>query len=198
MANSKIIIVEGPQGVGKTTITDYIRNTIPYTNLYRLSGTSDSTPSGKLKSKKMYEDLIEYIEKLQNMNINLLFDRTFFTEEIYCRLGFKEYSFTDEYNKLLDRLSKMDFDIFYMTLYLKDTNKYEQRLNRSGKANVKYAKFDKNNSIKQQNEYLKMADEIKNKYPQINVYKINTDRRLDAIKSEITQIISNNISNIKF
>ena len=65
-------------------------------------------------------------------------------------------------------------------------------------ANVKYAKFDKNNSIKQQNEYLKMADEIKNKYPQINVYKINTDRRLDAIKSEITQIISNNISNIKF
>ena len=67
MANSKIIIVEGPQGVGKTTITDYIRNTIPYTNLYRLSGTSDSTPSGKLKSKKMYEDLIEYIEKLQNM-----------------------------------------------------------------------------------------------------------------------------------
>ena len=59
MANSKIIIVEGPQGVGKTTITDYIRNTVPYTNLYRLSGTSDSTPSGKLKSKKMYEDLIE-------------------------------------------------------------------------------------------------------------------------------------------
>ena len=37
-----------------------------------------------------------------------------------------------------------------------------------------------------------------NKYPQINVYKINTDRRLDVIKSEITKIISNNISNIKF
>ena len=29
MANSKIIILEGPQGVGKTTITDYIRNVIP-------------------------------------------------------------------------------------------------------------------------------------------------------------------------
>ena len=177
MANSKMIIVEGPQGVGKTTITDYIRNTVPYTNLYRL---------------KMYEDLIEYIEKLQNMSINLLFDRTFFTEEIYCRLGFKEYSFTDEYEKLLDKLSKMDFDIFYITLYLKDTNAYEKRLNRSGKANVKYAKFDKSNSIKQQNEYLKMADEIKNKYPQINVYKINTDRQLGEIKSEIAKIISSN------
>ena len=29
MANSKIIIVEGAQGVGKTTITDYIRHAIP-------------------------------------------------------------------------------------------------------------------------------------------------------------------------
>ena len=35
MANSKIIIVEGAQGAGKTTITDYIRHAIPYTNLYR-------------------------------------------------------------------------------------------------------------------------------------------------------------------
>ena len=51
MANSKIIILEGPQGVGKTTITDYIRNVIPYTNLYRLSGTADTTKTGKEKAK---------------------------------------------------------------------------------------------------------------------------------------------------
>ena len=62
MANSKIIILEGPQGVGKTTITDYIRNAIPYTNLYRLSGTADTTKTGKEKAKIMYEDLVDYIE----------------------------------------------------------------------------------------------------------------------------------------
>ena len=50
MANSKIIIVEGAQGAGKTTITDFIRNAVPYTNLYRLNGTSDSTINGKEKS----------------------------------------------------------------------------------------------------------------------------------------------------
>ena len=58
MANSKIIIVEGAQGVGKTTITDFIRNSIPYTNLYRLNGTADSSPSGLEKSKKMYFSLL--------------------------------------------------------------------------------------------------------------------------------------------
>ena len=28
MANSKLIVVEGAQGAGKTTITDYLRNSV--------------------------------------------------------------------------------------------------------------------------------------------------------------------------
>ena len=94
MANSKLIVVEGAQGAGKTTITDYIRYSLSYTNLYRLSGTSDSSETGLAKSKSMYESLLNYVKTLENLSINLVFDRTFFTEENYCRLGKKEYSFT--------------------------------------------------------------------------------------------------------
>ena len=65
MANSKMIIVEGAQGTGKTTVTDYIRHSIKYTNLYRLSGTSDSTKEGKKKAQAMYDALMDYIEKMQ-------------------------------------------------------------------------------------------------------------------------------------
>ncbi|MBR2705576.1 MAG: hypothetical protein IKG14_02620 [Clostridia bacterium] len=189
MANSKIIIVEGPQGAGKTTITDYIRNVVPYTNLYRLSGTSDSSKQGKVKAVKMYEDLMNYMENLENMSINLLFDRTFFTEEIYCRLGFKAYSFTDEYEKLLERLSKMDFEIFYITLYLKNTDEYKKRLQREGKANIKYAEFDIQSSINQQNAYLKMAEEIKSKYSIINVVNYDTSREIEITFDEIKQLL---------
>ena len=39
----------------------------------------------------MYDTLLDYVEKLENLSINLVFDRTFFTEENYCRLGKKEY-----------------------------------------------------------------------------------------------------------
>ena len=161
MANSKIIIVEGAQGAGKTTITDYIRHAIPYTNLYRLSGTADSSKEGKIKAKKMYEDLVDYIEKLQNMSVNLLFDRTFFTEEVYCRLGFKDYTFSDVYEKLLEKLANMDFEIYYITMYLSNEDEFEKRIKRRGKATNKYAKFNKQSSINQQNAYLKLADEIK-------------------------------------
>lgn len=189
MANSKIIIVEGAQGAGKTTITDYIRHAIPYTNLYRLSGTADSTPTGRAKSEKMYIDLVDYIGKLQNMSINLLFDRTFFTEEIYCRLGFKEYTFSDIYEKLLNRLANMDFEIYYITLYLSDENEFEKRLNRAGKAKNAYAKFNKQSSINQQNAYLKMADEIAEKYPQINVVKLDNCRDEKVVKEEIKNML---------
>ena len=189
MANSKIIIVEGAQGVGKTTITDFIRHSIPYTNLYRLSGTADNSPAGKEKSRKMYFALMDYIQALENASINLLFDRTFFTEEVYCRLGFKEYSFTDIYEELLERLSKMDFEIYYITLYLSDEDEFERRLHRDGKANVKYAKFNKESSLTQQNTYLALASEVEKKYSNIHVVKIDNMKPLEETKNYIREIL---------
>lgn len=189
MANSKIIVVEGAQGVGKTTITDYLRHSIKYTNLYRLCGTSDSSKEGLYKAEKMYIDLLEYIEKLENMSINLLFDRTFFTEEIYCRLGLKEYKFSEQYQSLLERFSKLDFDIYYITLYLEDESLYEKRLQRDGKAVPKYAKFNIENSKKQQKAYLEMAKEIKEKYPSINTIEIANDKDIEETKNILREFI---------
>ena len=175
MANSKIIVVEGPQGAGKTTITDFLRHTLPYSNLYRMSGTADSTVAGKKKAEDMYVDLIEYIKKMENKSINLIFDRTFFTEENYCRLGVKQYSFTDVYEKLLDEFANLDFEIYYITLYLENENEYVERLKRDGKAVFKGAEFKAENSKKQQKIYLEMSDEIKAKYPNVNVLNVRLE-----------------------
>ena len=189
MANSKIIIVEGAQGAGKTTVTDFLRYAVKYTNLYRLTGTSDSSIEGKKKATIMYDNLLNYMKTLENLSINLLFDRTFFTEEIYCRLGFKDYSFTDVYERLVEELSKMDFKIFYFTLYLKDEGQFEKRLARAGKAVPKYAKFKAESSINQQREYLKMAEEIKQMYPNINVVNIQNDKDFEEVKKELIDIL---------
>ena len=126
----------------------------------------------------MYYDLLDYIKNMENLDINLLFDRTFFSEENYCRLGKKDYSFTEVYNDLVDKFSKLDFDIYYITLFLQDENLYEERLKREGKVEPSYAKFSSENSIMQQREYLKIADELKSNYPNINVYKIENGKDL--------------------
>jgi len=189
MANSKIIIVEGAQGAGKTTITDFLRHAVKYTNLYRLTGTSDSTKEGKRKATIMYQNLLTYIKTLENLSINLVFDRTFFTEEIYCRLGFKEYSFTDVYEALLEELSKMDFDIYYITLYLQDETLFEKRIQREGKAVPDYAKFRAESSINQQRAYLKMAEEVKEKYPNIHVVNVENSRKVEEVEKELKEIL---------
>ena len=189
MANSKLIVVEGAQGAGKTTVTDFIRHSLSYTNLYRLCGTSDTTKEGKKKSEEMYIDLLEYTKKLENKSINLLFDRTFFTEENYCRLGKKDYTFSDVYEKLLEDFSKLDFDIYYITLYLRDTKKYSSRLDRKDKAKFKNSEFNVENSINQQRVYLEMAEEIKEKYPNIKVVNIANDRDFEDTKKELREFI---------
>ena len=189
MANSKLIVVEGAQGAGKTTVTDFLRYSLSYTNLYRLCGTSDSSVEGKKKAEDMYINLLEYIKKMENKSINLVFDRTFFTEENYCRLGKKDYTFTDVYEKLLEDFSKLDFEIYYITLYLKDVEKYHKRLDRKDKAAFKNSKFEAENSINQQRVYLEMAEEIQEKYPNIQVRNIANDRDFEETKKELREFI---------
>ena len=175
MEKNRIIIVEGPQGTGKTSLTNYLRDNIPASNLYRLSGQKDKTNNGKEKSIIMYNALLDYLYKMQEVEMDLIFDRTFFTEEIYARLGYKEYSFTKIYLNLLKRLENLNnhYDLYLILLYLKNTDLYKQRLERAYHHN--YQAFSIQNSIDQQEAYQKMAQEIKNNASPIKVLETPTD-----------------------
>lgn len=165
-----IIIVEGPQGAGKTTFTNYLREKIGSADLYRLTGIKDKTETGYPKIKKKYLKLLEYIDNCTD--VNMIFDRTFFSEEIYSRLGYKEYSFHDIYTELLQKLDKLNFEIYFVALYLKDTSEYEKRIKRN---KFEYQKFELESSIKQQEAYLDLADEIERETKNIKVIKFNND-----------------------
>ena len=174
MKKDAIIIVEGPQGAGKTTFTNYLREKMSGTDLYRLSGIKDRTETGHQKIKLKYEKLLEYMECCSD--VNMVFDRTFFTNEIYSRLGYHEYSFTNTYNQLLEKLDNLNnldqYDVYFVVLYLEDEAKYEERIKRS---KHQYQKFEVESSIMQQREYLKMADEIEKDCKNIKVIRFNND-----------------------
>ena len=175
-----IIIVEGPQGTGKTTVTNYLREEMSATDLYRLSGIKDRTITGKEKIRIKYEKLLEYMENCKD--INMVFDRTFFTNEIYARLGYQDYSFTDVYEKLLAKLDKIDADIYLVILYLNDEKEFETRLKRD---KHEYQKFEVESSIMQQREYLKLAEEVEKETKNIKVIRLDTsgkDRYKDGLK----------------
>ena len=83
----------------------------------------------------MYDALIDYLEKMQSVPMDMIFDRTFMTEEVYARLGYKDYSFTECFTYNLFRLE---------------------------------------NSINQQNMYLRLAMEISKK-------EINYDNPIQVV-----------------
>ena len=156
MKRNRLIIIEGPQGTGKTGLSNYLRDKIPGSNLYRLSGQKDKTKKGKELSEKIPMDLI--------------FDRTFFTEEVYARLGYKEYDFHDVYLELVDKLCQLNFDMYLVLLHLENPSIYEERLKRD---HHQYQAFSTKNSTDQQDIYLQIKEELKD--TNIKIISLATD-----------------------
>lgn len=188
-----IIIIEGPQGVGKSTMANFIRDNLASSNLYRLTGIKDKTKTGYEKNKKMYLNLIEYMRSLEETELHLVFDRTFFTEQVYASLGYKEYKFDDVYSELVKGLASLNYNIYFVVLYLQNTNIYEQRLNR---VHHNYQAFSIQNSVDQQNCYLRLLDEIKEE--NIQKVKIATDNYNDAYNELIEKVHVLKKANIKY
>lgn len=182
-SRGNIIIIEGAQGSGKSTMANFLRDNLAFSNLYRLSGIKDKSITGYEKSKIMYLGLINYMESLEGTGLNLIFDRTFFSEQVYSSLGYKEYKFDEVYTRLVKKLSELDFNIYFVVLYCNDTSLYETRLKRQ---HHQYQVFSLQNSINQQNEYLKLIDEIE--YKTINKLKICVDNYDEAYKTLIESI----------
>lgn len=191
MKKGNIIIIEGPQGVGKSSMANFLRDNLASSNLYRLTGIKDKTPTGLNKNKIMYLNLINYMEALEETELNLIFDRTFFTEQVYATLGYKEYKFDEVYERLLKKLADLDFNIYFVVLYLKDTSIYEKRIVRQ---HHQYQSFSLENSVNQQSAYLKLIDDIK--YKNIHKIKIATDdfkKAYDKLIKSIPVLKENNI-----
>ena len=168
-----IIIVEGPQGAGKTTFSNYLREQMSSTDLYRLAGIKDKTEAGHMKIKRKYDQLIEYMKVCEDSN--LVFDRTFFSNEVYSRLGYLDYNFSNTFNELLEKLDNIrNAEIYLIVLYLENEQEYVKRIKRD---KHQYQKFSLENSMNQQNEYLKLADEVKEKTKNINVIKFASDNQ---------------------
>lgn len=178
MENKKLIIVEGAQGTGKSTLTNYLRDHMSDTNLQRLSGHPIKTSVGRTVSTTMYDAQIQYLQIMQYIPMNIIYDRLFFSEEVYARLGFKEYQFTDQYIRLTEELVKLNYDIHYLALYLNNTDKFIERLKRDGKGHHNYQAFSLESSIKQQNMYMQIADELE-QYSNINVHRVAMDEEVE-------------------
>ncbi|HCC08124.1 MAG TPA: hypothetical protein DEP72_08230 [Clostridiales bacterium] len=188
MSKEKLIILEGPQGVGKTGLTNWLREKIVYTNLYRLTGSKYKTEEeARKRSEIMYKNLVNYIAMMEDCGVNLLFDRIFITEYVYCKLGYRSYDYSKIFKNLITKIDLADFDIYVFNLKIKDVNIFGERMDRD-KPSHHALKFNIENSTKQQDIYNEVMNEIKSLTENIKVIDIYTDD-FDVAKAELTRIL---------
>ena len=186
MNKSKIIIVEAPQGGWKTTVTNNLRNDLTCSNLLRLSGGKGI--DSNIPIFKYYIDLIDFIRKSHNVGMNFILDRFYFSEQVYCRMGLKDYGFDYESTILNHKLKNLEtlYDLYFILLVANEDS-YKQRLNRN-KPVYEKAVFSSKSSMEQQKHYLDIFESIDIK----NKLKIDTSF---TTSKNVTQLILNYVNN---
>lgn len=149
---NNILIIEGAQGVGKTSVTTALREQIPYSNLCRLSGMKDKTAAGGQRIFHYYKEFIEFLKRTKDTDFTYIFDRFFLTEMVYCTLGYTGYSWQKEYKELSRSMYELmkDTRVLLILLTAKEETFKERLLVRGAKVQHANIKFSAENSVQQQ------------------------------------------------
>lgn len=178
MKKPKLIIVEGSQGSGKTTVTNYLRENITSTNLFRLSGCKSDDLS---MPYKYHKELLETCVRMGEMGVdnNIVFDRSYLSEWIYRILGYKNTDMTEfndygwSLSSVLNDLTKY-YNVILVPLYVSNNNTYIERLMRD-KPTYNTTIFSVENSIIQEDSYIDLCEEIVSTFTDIRLLKFNSE-----------------------
>lgn len=160
MEKPLLLIVEGAPASGKSSVCRYLREQLPNCTLFDLG----SVPNDSVVSNWIYHTSMSTLFfDLRSTNANFVCSRSFITNEIYYRLGKKDYVNSANYHYLLDRFSLLT--AFYnvnVVILATSREEYEKRLTNRGKK-TEYIKYSSDESMKQQREYMKITDELREK-----------------------------------
>lgn len=187
-----VIIVEGMQGVGKGAITTLLRENIPYSTLMRLSGIADkSKETGVEKVFQLRMSELDFIKVNANSETTFILDRSYLSEKVYCNLGYKEYDFQQQTNILNEKLNELTefFNVYIVVLALEDNAEeiLKERLKRD-KADFPHSKFNVENSLKQQTEYINEVFKIWQDYSNIKTGIIYNNKEPKEVCEQIMRI----------
>ena len=187
-----VIIVEGMQGVGKGAITTLLRENIPYSTLMRLSGIADkSKETGLEKVFQLRMSELDFIKANANSETTFILDRSYLSEKVYCNLGYKEYDFQQQTNILNEKLNELTefFNVYIVVLALEDNAEeiLKERLQRD-KADFPHSKFNVENSLRQQTEYINEVFKIWQDYSNIKTGIIYNNKEPKEVCEQIMRI----------
>ena len=159
MSKQKLIIVEGAICSGKSSLSKALREQMPHTMLMDLSSIEkDNEPN----SYMYHADIMNMILDMKGYGSNFVLSRSYISNEIYARLGKKDYDNSRNFRILTNKLELLQYwyDVKIVIL-ASNPNEYERRLGKRNK--FEYVEHSVDEALKQQKQYLLIADELRNK-----------------------------------
>lgn len=184
------LFLEGPRGVGKSTIAKYIReHTLNSTQINHTGFKEDGT-EGLYKISAYYDSWTEYFRKLHG-DLLFIHDRYFFSEMIYSKL-YKHYDFTGRYLNYLYHIPQVYDTAILIVFTISDSEELSRNL---GRDKVKlFGGVDENKieSLIQQVEYLRLLKDLESMtIPNLKTKIIDvTGRTIEDISNEVLAFIN--------
>ena len=188
----KIIFIEGSQGVGKSSVTKELREKLKYTTMLDLNAIGDKSLDGRDKMYKYHKGILNMFEDNKYNGMNFLCSRSYFSEAVYCELGYKSYDFEVQTNSLTSELTYLTnyYDVYFIVLTATE-EELEERLNRNKFA---YNKFSVENSLNQQNVYKRYLRYLSNKSERsVRCFEVPNRNIDDTVEVIMKSILTNMI-----
>ena len=184
MAKPKLIIVEGAIGSGKSTLSKLLRERIPHSTLLDLGSIQDDS---KINSFTYHSTILSMLFDLRMVGSNFILSRSYLSNEIYSRLGKKKYDNDDNFTYFNERLKTLS--LFYeVKVFILSSNPadFESRFDKRNK--FQYVNHSTEEALKQQRQYLLIADELREKGIDVTVFNnsgFNANQLVDIVLSSI-------------
>lgn len=160
----KFIIVEGANGVGKSTFVSKLKDKLPNCGILKLTGLPGDTETAFYKTKLYHNSVYNFMLSVKDLPGYMILDRCYLSEQVMATL-YKGWTFEDE-SKYYNRMIEIQgLEVTYVFLWA-SVEEFRERLKRD-KVTYNDISYKANSSIAQQDKYR----EIYEKFP----------RGLDAI-----------------
>lgn len=156
----KNVVVEGARGLGKTSITRYLRDKTTNSTLINYTGFNESGEEGCDKIVNYYSKWSEFFNSLRVEDMTFIHDRYFFSEMVYSSL-YKSYNFRPFYDMFVHQIPLTFDELTVVFLYTTRPDELLRNLHRDKAQLFGKVNEDVTESLAQQLRYLQLAKELK-------------------------------------
>ena len=152
----KFIIVEGANGVGKSTFVEKLKNRLPNCGILKLTGLPGTTNTARVKTVAYHNAVMSYLMQIKDLPGYLILDRSYLSEQVMAKL-YKSWDFIPESESYNEQIRVAGLDLVFLFLGCSQED-YEVRLKRS-KVEYNNIGYEANKSFQQQELYMEIYRE---------------------------------------